>query len=53
MKNISVISSNAGGVMFMTLNLSFIGLVLMLGVRPVYVNLNKGFFLNPLAVLMC
>jgi ABC-2 type transport system permease protein len=42
-ENISEISSNAGGVVYMTLALSFIGLILMLGARPVYVHLNERF----------
>ena len=43
MKNISEISSRAGGVMCMTLTSSFVGLILMVGVRPIYVNLNERF----------
>ncbi len=42
-ENISEISSNAGGVVYMTFALSFIGLILMLGARPVYVHLNERF----------
>jgi ABC-2 type transport system permease protein len=42
-ENISEISSSAGGVIYMTLALSFIGLILMLGARPVYVHLNERF----------
>lgn len=42
-ENISEISSNAGGIIYMTLALSFIGLILMLGARPVYVHLNERF----------
>ena len=36
-------SSSAGGVMCMILTLSFIGLILMLRVRLIYVNLNERF----------
>jgi len=42
-ENISEISSNAGGIIYMTLALSFIGLILMLGARPVYVHFNERF----------
>ena len=42
-ENISEVSSNAGGVIYMTLALSYIGLLLMLVARPVYVHLNRKF----------
>ena len=42
-ENISEISSSAGGVLFMILALSYIGLMLMLGARPMYVHLSEKF----------
>ena len=56
MKNISVISSSAGGVMCMTFTLIFTGLILMLGVRPIYVYLNERFLFKSIGgidVLIC
>lgn len=45
-ENISEISSSAGGVLFMILALSYIGLMVMLGARPLYVHLNEKFLLK-------
>lgn len=42
-ENISEVSSNAGGVIYMTLALGYIGLILILGARPVYVHLTERF----------
>ena len=49
-------SSSAGGVMCMTFALSFIGLILMLRARPVYVHLNERFVfdsIGSIAVPIC
>jgi ABC-2 type transport system permease protein len=42
-ENISEISSSTGGIIYMTLALSLIGLILVLGARPVYVHFNERF----------
>ena len=42
-ENISEITSSTGGIIYMTLALSLIGLILMLGARPVYVHLSERF----------
>lgn len=42
-ENISEISSGTGGILFMILALSYIGLILMLGARLVYVHFNERF----------
>lgn len=42
-ENISEISSSTGGVLFMILALSYIGVMLMLGARPMYVHLSEKF----------
>ncbi len=50
-ENISEISSSAGGVLFMILALSYIGLMLMLGARPLYVHLNAKFLFKSIGGL--
>ncbi len=50
-ENIAEISSSAGGVLFMILALSYIGLVLVLGARPLYVHLNEKFLFKSLGGL--
>jgi len=50
-ENIAEISSSAGGVLFMILALSYIGLVLMLGARPLYVHFNEKFLFKSLGGL--
>jgi ABC-2 type transport system permease protein len=50
-ENISEISSSSGGVLFMILALSYIGLVLMLGARPIYVHLNEKFLFKSIGGL--
>jgi ABC-2 type transport system permease protein len=50
-ENISEISSSSGGVLFMILALSYIGLVLMLGARPLYVHFNEKFLFKTIGGL--
>ncbi|MBT3922791.1 MAG: hypothetical protein HOF21_09470 [Nitrospina sp.] len=50
-ENISEISSSSGGVLFMILALSYIGLVLMLGARPLYVHFNEKFLFKSIGGL--
>ena len=50
-ENITEISSSAGGVLFMILALSYIGLVLMLGARPLYVHFNEKFLFKSIGGL--
>ena len=50
-ENIAEISSSAGGVLFMILALSYIGLVLMLGARPLYVHFNEKFLFKSIGGL--
>jgi ABC-2 type transport system permease protein len=50
-ENISEISSSTGGVLFMILALSYIGLMLMLGARPLYVHLNEKFLFKSIGGL--
>ncbi|MZH42049.1 MAG: hypothetical protein F3740_09650 [Nitrospinae bacterium] len=45
-ENISEISSSTGGVLFMILVLSYIGLMVILGARPLYVHLNEKLLLK-------
>lgn len=42
--NISEIPAGTGGILFMTMSLGFVGLVLMLVGRPMYVHFNEKFF---------
>lgn len=46
--NISEIPAGTGGILFMTMSLGFIGLVLMLVGRPMYVHFNEKFLLKSL-----
>ncbi len=46
--NISEIPMGTGGILFMTLSLGFVGLVLMLVGRPMYVHFNQVFLLKSL-----
>ena len=50
-ENISEISSSTGGVLFMIIALSYIGLMLMLGARPLYVYLNEKFLFKSIGGL--
>ena len=50
-ENISEISSSTGGVLFMILALSYIGVVLMLGARPLYVHFNEKFLFKSIGGL--
>ena len=50
-ENIAEISSSVGGVLFMILALSYIGLVLMLGARPLYVHFNEKFLFKSIGGL--
>lgn len=50
-ENVSEISSSAGGVLFMILALSYIGLMLMLVARPLYVHLNEKFLFKSIGGL--
>ncbi len=50
-ENISEISSSTSGVLFMILALSYIGLMLMLGARPLYVHLNEKFLFKSIGGL--
>ena len=45
-ENISEISSSTGGLLFMILVLSYIGLMVMLGARPLYLHLNEKLLLK-------
>ena len=47
-ENISEIPAGTGGILFMTISLGFIGLVLMLVGRPMYVHFNEKFLLKSL-----
>jgi len=47
-ENISEIPAGTGGILFMTLSLGFIGLVMMLGGRPMYVHFNQKFLFKSL-----
>ncbi len=47
-ENISEIPAGTGGILFMTLSLGFIGLVLMLVGRPMYVHFNEKFLFKHL-----
>ena len=54
--NISEIPAGTGGILFMTLSLGFIGLVIMLVGRPMYVHFNEKFllkFLGGIEVPIC
>ncbi|MEE9258983.1 MAG: hypothetical protein V3U37_05535 [Nitrospinaceae bacterium] len=42
-ENISQIATGTGGILFMILSLSFVGAVLMIGARPMYVHFNERF----------
>ena len=46
--NISEIPAGTGGILFMTMSLGFIGLILMLVGRPMYVHFNEKFLLKSL-----
>lgn len=46
--NISEIPTGTGGILFMTMSLGFVGLILMLVGRPMYVHFNEKFLLKPL-----
>ena len=50
-ENISEIFSSTGVVLFMILALSYIGLMLMLGARPLYVHLNEKFLFKSIGGL--
>ena len=50
-ENIAEISSSTGGVLFMILALSYIGVVLMLGARPLYVHFNEKFLFKSIGGL--
>jgi len=45
-ENISEISTGTGGILFMISSLLFVGLVVILGARPMYVHLNEKFLLQ-------
>jgi ABC-2 type transport system permease protein len=47
-ENTSEIPAGTGGILFMTLSLGFIGLVIMLVGRPMYVHFNEKFLLKSL-----
>jgi ABC-2 type transport system permease protein len=54
--NISEVSASAGGVMFMILSLIYVGLVIVLGARPMYVHFNEQFLFKAvggLDVIIC
>jgi ABC-2 type transport system permease protein len=46
--NVSEIPTGTGGILFMTLSLGFVGLVLMLVGRPMYVHFNEKFLFKSL-----
>jgi len=46
--NISEIPAGTGGILFMTMSLGFIGLILMLVGRPMYVHFNEKFLFKSL-----
>lgn len=55
-ENISDIATGTGGVLFMILSLSFVGLVLIIGARPMYLHFNQRFLLKGIAevdVMIC
>ncbi len=45
-ENISEISTSAGGIIFMILSLMYVGAVVALGARPMYVHFNEIFLLK-------
>ena len=47
-ENVSEIPAGTGGILFMTISLGFIGLVLMLVGRPMYVHFNEKFLFKSL-----
>ncbi|MFQ5449639.1 MAG: hypothetical protein ACE5E9_03370 [Nitrospinaceae bacterium] len=47
-ENISQIPAGTGGILFMTLSFSYVGLVMMLGGRPLYVHFNEKFLFKPM-----
>lgn len=47
-ENVSEIPAGTGGILFMTISLGFIGLVIMLVGRPMYVHFNEKFLLKSL-----
>lgn len=50
-ENISEISSSTGGVLFMIIGLSYIGIILILGARPMYVHFNEKFLFKSIGGL--
>lgn len=55
-ENISEVASSAGGIMFMILSLIFVGMVIVLGARPMYVHFNEQFLfkdIGGLDVIIC
>ncbi len=45
-QNISEISTGTGGILYMLTSLIFVGLILILGARPIYVHLKEKFLLE-------
>ncbi len=45
-ENISEISTGTGGILYMLTSLIFVGLILVLGARPIYVHLKEKFLLE-------
>ncbi len=55
-ENISDISTGTGGVLFMILSLSFVGLVVVIGARPMYLHFTQRFLFKGIAevdVMIC
>jgi ABC-2 type transport system permease protein len=55
-ENISDIATGTGGVLFMILSLGFVGLVLVIGARPMYLHFNQKFLLKGIVevdVMIC
>lgn len=46
-ENVAEISSSSGGILFMILSMSFVGVVVMLGAWPMYVHFNEKFLFKP------
>ncbi|KMP12603.1 hypothetical protein UR09_00820 [Candidatus Nitromaritima sp. SCGC AAA799-A02] len=45
-ENVSEIATSTGGILFMILSLSYIGLFVALGARPMYVHFNQAFLMK-------
>jgi ABC-2 type transport system permease protein len=55
-ENISDIATGTGGILFMILSLGYVGLVLVIGARPMYLHFNQKFLLKGIAdvdVMIC